>query len=316
MTGLFSRRKGRLRMKINELGHSGLRVSEVGFGTAPIGIKDYNEMWDPESEAGYQSAMRALNSALDDGINLIDTAPMYGDGAAERSVGEAIGHRRGEFILATKLSPPASGWRRLDADHVLRQFGQSMIRLQTDYADIYQLHGDTWDHAEAEAVIDSEGMRQIVRLKEEGSVRCIGVTSESPQSVVPFLKSGIVDVVQIKYNLIYQEAYHELLPLAEKLGVGVMVMRPLTSGIFQKMMRFFYGESTEQTRDLHEMALKYVLSDSRVHCSIVGMRRQEEVRANLAIARSYTARMDLDTLHSRQAKDHRMKTIQTEVSND
>jgi aryl-alcohol dehydrogenase-like predicted oxidoreductase len=289
-------------MKYNLLGKTGLKVSEVGFGTAPIGIKDYNEVWEPTSEQSIRCCGEALNTALDLGINLIDTAPMYGEGVAEEIIARSISQRRSEYILTTKLTPPSEGWGHLSVKYIEKELKKSLGRLQTNYIDLYQLHGDTWSAAEASMVLNSEAMACLGDLKKNGVIRYIGVTSESPQSVVPFIKSGLFDVVQIKYNIIYQEAYHQVLPLTADLGIGVLVMRPLTSGIFSKTIEAFCENDT--VANLHEAALKYVLSDSRVNCAIVGMRRKTEVEQNVSLSEHYDKRVDLDWLHSRKAENN------------
>jgi aryl-alcohol dehydrogenase-like predicted oxidoreductase len=289
-------------MKYNLLGKTGLKVSEVGFGTAPIGIRDYNEVWDPTLEQSVRCCGEALNTALDLGINLIDTAPMYGEGVAEEIIARSISQRRSEYILTTKLTPPLEGWGHLSEKYIEKELKKSLGRLQTNYIDVYQLHGDTWSAAEASMVLDSEAMACLGDLKKNGVIRYIGVTSESPQSVVPFIKSGLFDVVQIKYNIIYQEAYHQVLPLTADLGIGVLVMRPLTSGIFSKTIEAFCDNKT--VANLHEAALKYVLSDARVNCAIVGMRRKTEVEQNVSLSEHYGKRVDLDWLHSRKAENN------------
>ncbi len=176
----------------------------------------------------------------------------------------------------------------------------SLRRLRTDVLDLLQFHGGIWSREEARAVLDGPGLAAYGRLREEGKVRFLGVTGEDPETLRPFIESGAFDVVMLRYNVIYQEAWHSILPLCQALDVGVAVMRPLTSGIFQKLLRAFRPD-IDQYLDLHEVALQYVLSDPRVGVAVVGMRRPEEVRRNVAIAADESRRIDLDWLHERRA---------------
>ena len=139
------------------------------------------------------------------------------------------------------------------------------------------------------------------QLKQAGTIRFIGITAEEPLTLRPFLETGLFDVIQIRYNIIYQAAWHNVLPLAKARNVGVVLMRSLSSGIFQKLMRAARPD-IDQYLDLNALALNYVLSDPNVSTAIVGMRRVSEVEQNNAISDALEQRLDLDWLHERQVR--------------
>lgn len=108
-------------------------------------------------------------------------------------------------------------------------------------------------------------------------------------------------MIQVRYNIIYQGAWHNILPLARQKNLGVVLMRPLSSGIFQKLMRAARPD-IDQYVDLNALALKYVLSDPNVSTAIVGMRRAAEVERNNAISDAVEQRLDLEWLHERHVR--------------
>ena len=137
------------------------------------------------------------------------------------------------------------------------------------------------------------------QLRREGKVRFLGVTCEEPVSLRPFLDTGLFDVIQIKYNVVHQGAWHHALRWAREANVGVVAMRPLTSGIFQKLLRAARSD-VERFIDLNALCLNFVLSDPRVATAIVGVRRVAEVEANNALSDATDRRLDLDWLQERK----------------
>ncbi|HET7560589.1 MAG TPA: aldo/keto reductase, partial [Limnochordia bacterium] len=266
---------------------------------APIGIPSYIEPWDPWADETERSVVEALNTALDLGFNYVDTAPGYGDGRAEELIGKALAARRSEFHLATKTPAPRGGWQAITADHVISAAEASLRRLQTDVIDVLQFHGGIWSQRDAAAVIDGPAYAAYQTLQEAGKVRFLGVTGEDPEALRPFIESDRFDVVQLRYNVIHQAAWYSILPLCAQKGLGVVVMRPLSSGIFQKLMRQA-DPAIDERLDLSALALNYVLSDARISTAIVGMRRAAEVRANNRISDDDGRRLDLEWLHARQ----------------
>lgn len=171
----------------------------------------------------------------------------------------------------------------------------------TDYLDVLQFHGNDYTPEDLRGIIEDGPLEVYQELKQAGIIRFIGITAEEPASLRPILASGLFDVIQIRYNLIYQGAWHSILPLAHEQGLGVALMRPLSSGIFQKLMRQA-SPDIDQAVDLHALALNYVLSDPRISTAIVGMRRSEEVQRNNALSDAVGQRIELDWLHERQVR--------------
>jgi len=284
-------------MQYRILGRTGLKVSEVGFGGAPIGIPNYNEVWDPSSEENARCVLNTMHRALDLGYNYFDTAPGYGDGRSEELMGIGLAGRRTQVYLATKTE-----WKDKDRDWVLQRAESSLRRFQTDYIDVLQFHhGAEYTEDDFRWIMEGGPMDALQRLKQDGKIRYIGITCEDPITLLPFMNTGLIDVIQIRYNIIYQGAFHNILPLAKKLNIGVVVMRPLSSGIFQKLMRNARAD-IDQYLDLNELALNYVLSDPHVSTAIVGMRKIDEVEQNNVISDAVDRRLDLDWVHERKVK--------------
>ena len=126
-------------------------------------------------------------------------------------------------------------------------------------------------------------------------MRFIGLTTEEPWTARRFIKSGEFSVVQIRYNLMYQSAALHILNEANELGVGVVTMRTMTSGIFQRIVRFLAPE-WQDARDVYEVSLKFVLSDPRVHIANIGMRWPAEVEKNVKLVESFNPPVDISKL--------------------
>ena len=281
-------------MQYRILGRTGLRVSEVGCGGAPLGIPNYNERWDPWAQDTTATVIAALHRAIDLGYNYFDTAPSYGDGRSEELMGQALADRRADIYLATK-----SEWKERGRDWVIGRVESSLRRLKTDHIDLIQFHGNDYLPEDFCWIMENGPMDAYQQLQRDGKVRFLGITAEEPVTLRPFLATGLFDVIQIRYNIIYQEAWHHILPQAREQNVGVVLMRPLSSGIFQKLMHAA-NPDIDRHVDLNAIALNYVLSDPNVTTAIVGMRRIAEVERNNAVSDAVEQRIDLDWLHERQ----------------
>ncbi len=283
-------------MQYRILGRTGLRVAEVGCGGAPLGIPNYNERWNPQGSDESRSVIDALNHAIDIGYNYFDTAPSYGDGRSEELMGQALAGRRQHIYLASKTE-----WQGKDRAWAIARAEASLKRLQTDYLDVLQFHGGDYTPEDFQWIIHGGPMDAYRRLQQDGKIRFIGITAEEPSTLRPFIDTDLFDVIQVRYNIIYQNAWHNILPLARQRNLGVVLMRPLSSGIFQKLMRMA-NPDIDQHVDLNALALNYVLSDPNVSTAIVGMRRVAEVEQNNAISDAVEQRIDLDWLHERQVR--------------
>ena len=276
-------------MQKRKLGRTGLEVSPIAIGGAAFAYAHRSQGWDPMSDDGRKVVYATLNAALDRGINYIDTAPAYGGGYSETLVGEVMKTRRKDCVLASKV------WYELDHKGVIDSVHESLKRLQTDYIDILQVHGRMYTPDEVQHILTGGPLDALLELREAGKVGHIGITTEEPWTVIPFLANEAIEVYQIAYNIIYQAAARHFLIDAAKVNAGVVSMRTMTSGIFQREASFLAPE-WQSARDLYEVALKFVLSDSRVHAGIVGMRWPEEVEQNARLVEGWKPPIDFATM--------------------
>lgn len=237
-------------MKFRKFGKLNWQISEIGFGAWAIG----GDMWGPQND---NESIKALNKALDLGVNFIDTAQGYGSGHSEEIIGKVIKDRKEEIYVATKV-PPVSNtpWPPSDnfdsrisfpAKYIIEECEKSLKRLRRDYIDIYQFH--TWAPA---FNIRNEWFEAMSKLKEQGKIRAIGVSvpDTTPDSVIASLVSGKVDAVQVIYNIFEQYPQFNLLPVAEKMGTGIIVRVPFDEGALT-------GKFTSQTTFAEEDVRKY-----------------------------------------------------------
>jgi hypothetical protein len=197
-------------MRYFELGRTGLMISELGFGGIPIIRLTTDE------------AICVLRRAHERGITLFDTASAYRD--SEEKIGLAFQGRRDRVVIATKSI-------RRDAVGLMEQLDDSLSKLRTDYIDLYQLHQIAHDE-EWQAVTGPGGaMEAVVRAKEAGKVRHIGVTSHSLEMAIKLVRTGLFSTIQFPFNFIETAACDELFPAARELGVGILVMKPFAGGV-------------------------------------------------------------------------------------
>jgi len=248
-------------MQTRALGTTGVTIPAIGFGCMGL-----SSVYGAADEA---TSIQVIHRALELGVTFLDTADMYGVGRNEELVGRAIPDRRDQVVLATKCP-----WKGVDAAAVTASVEASLRRLRTDRVDVMQFHGGMFEPAEVAHIL-AELTAALERLREQGKIRFVGFTVEEPWTARPLIASGRFDVVQLRYNLIYQGAALHALPEASAAGMGVAVMRPLTSGILQREVAFL--EPGREIAKVYELALKFVLADSRVHVANVGMRWPAEV---------------------------------------
>jgi aryl-alcohol dehydrogenase-like predicted oxidoreductase len=272
-------------MRYAQLGRTGLRVSRLGLGGFPSGGRHLRAGGDPWPPPGRRDAVATLHRAIARGINYVDTAPAYGDGNSEEIYGEALAGRREQVVLATKCP-----WKGVDAAAVTASVEASLRRLRTDRVDVMQFHGGMFEPAEVDHIL-AELTPALERLRDQGKIRFVGFTVEEPWTARPLIASGRFDVVQLRYNLIYQGAALHALPEASAAGMGVAVMRPLTSGILQREVAVL--EPGREIAKVYELALKFVLADSRVHVANVGMRWPAEVDRNADLVEAFEPPADM-----------------------
>lgn len=211
-------------MRYRKLGRTGLRVSEVGLGsTTFVGQVEERE------------AARIVDRAWDGGVNLFDTADVYGGvGGAETILGHALKGKRPEAIIATKVfgkTGPQPNDQGLSRGHIMAAVEASLRRLQTDYLDLYQMH--QWD---SETPLE-ESLRAMDDLVRQGKVRYVGCSNFAAWQVCKGLWTSSAqnlnrfESVQSRYNLLSREVELELAPLCLAEGVGMIVYNPIAGGL-------------------------------------------------------------------------------------
>jgi aryl-alcohol dehydrogenase-like predicted oxidoreductase len=217
------------------------KVSRVGLGTWAIG----GWMWGGTEE---QESIDTIHAALDSGINLIDTAPVYGFGRSEEIVGKALaqGKYRERAVLATKV---ALNWndgkvfRDARPERIVKEVEDSLRRLQTDVIDLYQIH---WPDPR---VPIEETAAALLKLKESGKIRAIGVSNYSPEQIKAFAGVTTLDSNQPPYNLFERGIEADVLPMCKQFGVALVTYGALCRGLLSGKMsseREFVGDDLRQ----------------------------------------------------------------------
>ncbi|HVY68706.1 MAG TPA: aldo/keto reductase [Verrucomicrobiae bacterium] len=226
-------------MNYRPLGVTGIKVSEIGFGSWGLGGEAYGPTDDAVSE-------QALNTAFDEGINFYDTADLYGAGHSEELIGRIFKGRRDKVVIATKGGTlPHTGFHMpqdFSPRHLRQALENSLRRLQTDYVDLYQLHSPS-----VEALSNGAAIATLEKLRDAGKIRSFGVSARSPRDAMELLWQFQLDVVQVNYNLIDQRAHDDgLLALARKKSAGIIARTPLCFGYLTGKMS---GTETLARRD-------------------------------------------------------------------
>jgi len=167
-------------MEYRTLGKTGLKVSRIGFGGAPIGIPNYLSPEDRDSEEFRSAAVAAIREAVARGITYFDTAPAYGDGRSERLMGEALEGRRSQVVLATKFAFREGDCR----EEYTAALQLSLERLRTDRVDILQLHGGFFDDKLGSRITASGVMDWAEEMRGKGLCRFLGITAEGPSGAL------------------------------------------------------------------------------------------------------------------------------------
>ncbi len=205
-------------MRYNSLGATGLQVSELGFGAAPLG--------DEYGKADPQEMKRALHFAIDQGINFIDVAPYYGRTLAESRLGEMLQGRRQEVILATKCARYDTDGFDFSPAGIRRSVDESLQRLKTDYVDIMHVHDVEFG---CKRQIVEETIPQLRRIQEQGKARFIGITGLSLKMLHQVADAEPVDCMlsYCRYTLLNRDLDCEITPFARSRQVGLLNASPL-----------------------------------------------------------------------------------------
>jgi aryl-alcohol dehydrogenase-like predicted oxidoreductase len=302
-------------MEYRNLGRTGLKVSAVGLGTmAHAG--HFGPMDDKES-------LGAIDTALELGVNFIDTSDAYGAGYSETLLGKALKGRRDKVVLATKggntMVGPNRGKRDFSLAYIDRVMEESLKRLQTDYVDLYQLH-----NPDVSVIEQGEVWELLERRKKEGKIRYYGVSINKKEEGIVAVKGGRSDTIQVEYNLLAQEPAEKIFPLAQEANVGMIARVPLARGLLTGKMtladqkrfqgddvraRNFAGDRFQQELDkvaqlkflvrgpvksLGQAAIAFCLAHPAVSVVIPGARNAQQMKENASGATVTLPSEDLD----------------------
>jgi len=247
-------------MRYRQLGSTGLRVSEVGFGTWGIGGDVQGAMaYGPTDDA---ESARALRAAVDAGINFFDTADFYGFGHSEEVLGEALREARPRVLLASKVGMvDAKGTQDFSVAYIRKALDASLARLRTDYIDLYQLHSPPIELLRKDPAI----LGELARLKQAGKIRAFGVSTRSPEDALAVGELGVA-CVQANFNLVDQRALEcGLFDACAAKGVGLIVRTPLCFG-------FLTGQYSAATRfDAHDHRNRWGAEQKERWASALGL---------------------------------------------
>lgn len=297
-------------MNYRKLGRTNFRVSEIGYGAWGVGGMQWLGGTDDES-------LTALRRAIELGVNFIDTALAYGDGHSEQLVGQVVREAGRNIYVATKVPPKNQLWPAREGvgiefvfpyDYIVRSAEESLRNLKLDAIDLLQLH--VWN---PEWIDRDEWRRAFEDLKRDGKIRAVGfsLTDHDPDSGLGAIRTGLIDAVQVIYNVFDQGAARTLFPLCIKENIGVLARVPLDEGGLTGKIdantkfppgdfreSYFSGDRKRQVaehvaalrRDLSDgadlpgTALRFCLSDPAVSAVIPGMRTVRHVESNAALS--------------------------------
>jgi len=294
-------------MKYRKLGGTGFEVSEIAHG-----------LWGMSGWSGSndQMSLEALQLAVDLGCNFFDTAWAYGNGKSDALLGQILARNKEKRLYAaSKIPPKNERWPAsprykyqevFPAGHVFRIAERIQRKLGVDSIDVLQFH--VWDDSWTD---EPEFRETVEKLKKDGWIRAFGLSLNrwEPENGLKALRTGLVDAVQVIYNIFDQAPEDELFPACQELNIGVIARVPLDEGSLGGTMtrqtrfpasdwrsRYFGPENLSATMDrvdklkavlppgtsLPEAALRFILSHPAVSTTIIGMRKAEHVRQNLA----------------------------------
>jgi aryl-alcohol dehydrogenase-like predicted oxidoreductase len=298
-------------MRTRTLGRTGLAVSEIGFGAWGIGGKQWQNGSDEES-------LTALRRAIELGINFIDTAFAYNEGHSERLIAQVVAETKAPVLVATKIPPKNRVWPAQKGtpiedvfpyDYIIDMTEQSLRNLNTDCIDLQQLH--VWN---PEWLESDQWRRGIEDLKKSGKVRHFGISinDHQPDSALGLVATGLIDTVQVIYNIYEQSPQVNLFAACKSHNIGVLARCPLDEGsltgsvtvdsVFEPgEFRDFYfrgdrkaqvvkafdtlkADLANSNEPVATTALRFTLSNDVVSTVIPGMRRVKNVEANAAVS--------------------------------
>jgi aryl-alcohol dehydrogenase-like predicted oxidoreductase len=267
-------------MRYRPLSSSGIKISEIGFGCMSL------------SSNSEKDNILLLNEAADIGINYFDTADLYDKGMSEIAVGKAIKEMRKKIVLATKAGnqwrSDGSGWDwNPKKEYILQAADKSLRRLQTDYIDLYQLHGGTID----DPIDDTIEAFEI--LKKQGKILHYGISSIRPNVIREYVKRSAIVSVMMQYSIVDRRPEETILDLLKQNNIAVLARGVLAQGLLvNKPAKEYLNHSKEEmieackavheisgeTRNAAQTAIQYVLGHPVVASAVIGIRNKQQLK--------------------------------------
>ncbi|QMV18351.1 hypothetical protein GOB94_06375 [Granulicella sp. 5B5] len=274
-------------MEYRLLGRTGIEVSTIGFGAAPLG--------DVYGHVDAGEAMAAVQEAIDSGITLFDVSPYYGRTLAESRLGEALVGRREKVVLATKCGRYGVDEFDFSAERITASCEESLKRLRTDYLDVLQAHDV--EFGDADQIVE-ETIPALRRLQEQGKARAIGITGLNLKNLRAIASRAKVDcmISYCRCNLMVDDLDDVLMPFAKEQGIGIINASPLHMGVLTEhgvpewhpapMEIREAGRRVVELCKAHGVSaplvgLRFCLEHPYVSSTLVGMASRELVQANL-----------------------------------
>ena len=305
-------------MQYRRFGRTGWQISEIGYG-----------MWGLAGWTGSdkEEVQQSLDRSVELGCNFFDTAWAYANGLSEQILGELLRRHPGKKLYCASKIPaknfkwPARPEYKLEdcypADHIVEYTEKSLKNMGVDCLDLQQFH--VWDDSWAD---HDDWKKGVEKLKKEGKIKYFGLSVNrwEPDNALAALKTGLVDSVQVIYNIFDQAPEDNLFPLCQQLDIGVIARVPFDEGTLTGMLTkdtvfpkedwrstYFVPENLNASVDhaeplkslvpegmtMAEMALRFILRNDDVHTTIPGMRRLRHVEANIAASDKKRLEMDL-----------------------
>lgn len=263
-------------MDYHQLGGTNLEVSEVSFGCMSL-----------KPEYGQTFISEIIREAYRAGINFFDTADLYDKGLNEEMVGKALKPFREDVIISTKVGnewrEDGTGWDwNPSKEYILTAVNESLRRLQTDYIDLYMLHGGTIDDP-----ID-ESVEAFERLKKQGKIRAYGISSIRPNTIREWIDTSNMDVVMMQYSLLDRRPEESCLDLLHEHNISVITRGSLAKGmLIDKPAKEYLGYSTQEVSNMKSVvaetenpiasSVQYVLQHPAVVSAVIGIRTKEQL---------------------------------------
>ena len=271
-------------MKYIKLGKSNLEISRIAFGCMSL-------------KGSYPEMEKLIHQAIEGGINLFDTADLYDKGLNEKTVGKAIASKRSEIILATKVGnqwrKDGSGWDwNPSKQYIISEVEASLKRLQTDYIDLYQLHGGTIDDP-----ID-DTIEAFELLKKQGKIRFYGISSIRPNVIREYVRRSNITSVMLQYSLLDRRAEEFVFPLLMQHGIGILARGTVAGGLLvDKPAKNYLDYNSKQvtdtatsmqllsgeSRSTAQTAIQFALHQTAVSAAVVGIRTKDQLTEALQV---------------------------------